>query len=318
MVDGVIMKVLIVFIVMTSAVFAMVKLPDTGNATDTNIANTYAGDKNKVHMDNVEMPPCSARYPHKIEYDISPNDVGIDPKKALSKWHIHRWWGLKERVSIVNDGAGKMHIRVRYPKGSINPSNKNAPRGGAGFYFNAGFENFKRDAACLRYRVRIPTDFSFGRGGKLPGLYGGKPPSGCKKGAELEGFSTRYMWRREGKGTLYAYLPGKQEKCGKLIGYGKWSFAPGHDYVLEQEILLNSVNSADGVIRVWVNGKLMIDEDNAIFRQGISDYKNIKIKGVMFNSFFGGKDPTWASPKDQHLDFSEFSVFFPTAGDVDF
>lgn len=52
------------------------------------------------------------------------------------------------------------------------------------------------------------SEFEFVKGGKMPGMYGGK--MGCGGGvnaAEQGCFSARLMWRREGEGTVYLYAP---------------------------------------------------------------------------------------------------------------
>ncbi|MFB9565359.1 polysaccharide lyase [Saccharopolyspora hordei] len=51
----------------------------------------------------------------------------------------------------------------------------------------------------------VPTDRDFGRGGKLPGLYGG-PPGQASGGEHGQAWSTRCMWRvrdREPQATVF-------------------------------------------------------------------------------------------------------------------
>ena len=62
-----------------------------------------------------------------------------------------------------------------------------------------------------RFSVQLMfgSEFDFVKGGKLPGLYGGG--TSCSGGAESERcFSTRFMWRRDGDGEVYGYLPNQQ------------------------------------------------------------------------------------------------------------
>lgn len=59
--------------------------------------------------------------------------------------------------------------------------------------------------AILKYSVFFPAGFEFVKGGKLPGLYGGK--TGCTGGdLAIDCFSTRLMWREAGQGELYLYV----------------------------------------------------------------------------------------------------------------
>lgn len=91
-------------------------------------------------------------------------------------------------------------IQALYPKGSINPGN--SPQGGADFYANPLPELTKAQNVTFAYSVFTPVDFEPVRGGKLPGLYGGK--TGCSGGdAALDCFSTRLMWRAKNDGELY-------------------------------------------------------------------------------------------------------------------
>lgn len=90
-------------------------------------------------------------------------------------------------------------MQVRFPAGSVNPGSR--PRGGADFYA-APLDLSEAKNVTLEYEVFFPANFSFVKGGKLPGLYGGH--EGCSGGDDAEGcFSTRMMWRADGAGELY-------------------------------------------------------------------------------------------------------------------
>jgi hypothetical protein len=58
---------------------------------------------------------------------------------------------------------------IRYPAGSYKPSA--LPVGGTGFYAKP-FDVSKAKTITLQYRVFFPGNFSFVKGGKLPGLFG--------------------------------------------------------------------------------------------------------------------------------------------------
>jgi hypothetical protein len=259
-----------------------------------------------------DMLPCSKRYTKTVDYPLSLSDVGKDPRQVLDRWQLEgRSWGW-ERVRIhKNAMSQKPVIGFLYPKGSINPANHAAPQGGASFYVHGGFGQ-NVNAACLQYRVYFPPKFEFAKGGKLPGLYGGRnvageSAAGCREGIVEDGFSLRYMWREEGAGSLYAYIPGKSESCGKYIGKGSWHFTPGKWTTLEQEVVLNTPGESNGVVRVWADNKLVIDEPHIALRTKDS----VAIDGIFFVSFFGGKETEWASPKDQLADFADVRVAFP-------
>ncbi|KAF8602720.1 hypothetical protein BDV93DRAFT_557196 [Ceratobasidium sp. AG-I] len=174
-------------------------------------------------------------------------------------------------------------LQAFFPKGSINPGN--APQGGADFYANPLPELTKAQNVTFAYSVFTPVDFEPVRGGKLPGLYGGK--TGCSGGdAALDCFSTRLMWRAKHDGELYLYAPkDKQtsEVCntpprsiceadyGLSIGRGSFKFTPGQWTHVSQTVVLNSPGKQDGYFTLDVNGERKIELKGVYYRQGGTD-----------------------------------------------
>ncbi|MDJ0727228.1 MAG: hypothetical protein QNJ38_19185 [Prochloraceae cyanobacterium] len=223
-------------------------------------------------------------------------------------WHFrdHDLWGIGN-TQIIDDSSGKFKkvLRVFYPKGSVSPSysrKTKAPLGGVQFYSDLGIE--PADALHLTYYLRFSNNFNFVKGGKLPGLYGGKGNTGGKIPDGTDGFSTRLMWRRNGNGEVYAYLP-NSVKYGTSIDRGSWRFKPDIWYRIDQQVLLNDPNRNNGIIKLWVNGVQVINRRNLNFRS----VETLKIDGILFSTFFGGSNSSWATPRDVHIDFAGFSVF---------
>ena len=211
-------------------------------------------------------------------------------------------WGF-ENIEIISDSQSQF-LRVHYPSGSASPivaSRDGAPWGGAQFYSPLAVGGQTR--MRLRYRLRFSDNFDFARGGKLPGMYGGDGNSGGNIPDGTDGFSTRLMWRGDGIGEIYAYLP-SSERYGTPIGQGNWQFSPGQWYVLEQELQLNQPGKADGQLRLWVNGQLVVEESDLVFRT----VDTLHVDGLFFSTFFGGGDASWATPRDVYIDFSDFSL----------
>lgn len=214
-------------------------------------------------------------------------------------------WGLKN-ISLIEDSSDNFGqvLRVRYPAGSASPSvsrKNNVGIGGAQFFADLGMS--PTNTLKLSYYLRFSKNFDFVKGGKLPGLFGGTEVSGGEKPDGTNGFSTRFMWRRNGDGELYAYLP-TSKKYGTSIGRGNWQFIPGKWHHLEQEVKLNNPGSNDGEVTVWLDGEKVLEEDGITFRTT----DGLKIEGLFFSTFFGGGDASWATPKDVFVDFANFSV----------
>jgi hypothetical protein len=154
---------------------------------------------------------------------------------------------------------------------------------------------------ALRYSLRFQPGFQFVKGGKLPGFFGGSGGSGGIH--HDDGFSTRYMWRTNGAGEVYAYLPGASGD-GESLGRGSWTFTPGRWTTIEQQIHLNTPGRADGTVTVWLNGRQVFTKPDLTYRTT----PDLHIDGLMFSTFFGGGDPSWASPTNQYIDFAGFTI----------
>lgn len=141
----------------------------------------------------------------------------------------------------------------------------------------------------LTYSVFFPVDFDWVRGGKLPGLYGGREH--CSGGVDAtDCFSTRMMWRQGGAGELYLYAPkDKQtsELCGDnqsvcestyglSIGRGSFNFNAGSWTHLKQTVTLNRPGKPDGYFALDVDGKRVIERSDIYYRGMPAPTKTVK------------------------------------------
>jgi hypothetical protein len=225
----------------------------------------------------------------------------------LEAWHqlSKGTWGL-ENFEIVRtpEDLFEQVLRVHYPANSASPAvarQHGVPIGGGEFRGDLGIP--PQSALRLSYYVRFSENFDFVKGGKLPGLFGGTANSGGNIPDGTDGFSTRLMWRQNGIGEVYAYLP-TSETWGTSLGQGNWQFIPGRWHHVVQEVWLNQPDRADGLIRMWVDDQLVLEQPNLRFRT----VDSLKIDGIFFSTFFGGGDLSWATPHPVHTDFAQFVV----------
>ncbi|KAA2266642.1 sugar isomerase [Solihabitans fulvus] len=192
---------------------------------------------------------------------------------------------------------------VTYGKGSSANSCSNCPNPGGGqFYTDFGQVNHPELKSAqtldLKYYVKFPTNYDWGKAGKLPGLYGGA--IGCESGGNhCGGFSTRYMWRGGNPGEVYFYSPTTSGPTGYGVdlGLGSWHFAAdGGWHAIEQQ-----VDRKAQQVTVWYDGKQVLNAKTA----GIS---TIPFSGVFFSTFFGGHDTSWGPKSTVHAYFADFSV----------
>jgi hypothetical protein len=233
-------------------------------------------------------------------------------------------WGLVSRGSYgdaqlteITDrsapGNGSV-LRVRYGRGSSANSCGNCPSQGGAQFYTSFAQTGRADLAgasvlYLRYYLKFPAGFDFGRGGKLPGLYGG--PVGQESGGHHgQAFSTRYMWRDHPEsGSLdncsravpcsevYVYSP-QGSGYGANVG-GRWNWqADGRWHLVEQ-----AVDRRTGTVTVWYDGHRVLSAPGAV--PGIA---GIPFAGVLFSTFFGGHDTSWGPSKDEYAYFAGFAV----------
>lgn len=213
-----------------------------------------------------------------------------------------------------------------YPAGSYNPNG--AIRGGFGFYLQ-GPEFFAQGLATANevltsYSVMFESDWDWVEGGKLPGQFGGVDSSAyqCSGGRQtdrIDCFDLRLMWRANGLGEVYGYLPLTEDNASVLknvppktienpdygfsIGRGAWTFQAGAWNTVAELIKLNTPGQNDGVLQLWVNGTMVIDVKGLEFRNSSESV----FQGMHFQTFFGGSTAAYASPIDQRAWFTDIS-----------
>jgi hypothetical protein len=236
---------------------------------------------------------------------LAPSGLGsFDSPRWQKDWQVlsRGQWGM-ENAMARSDSTGRFKsvLRVTYPAGSASPqvARLGAPLGGAQFLATLG--RSPKASRKLRYFLRFSPGFDFVKGGKLPGFYGGTANSGGETG--YDGFSSRLMWREQGYGEVYAYLP-SSDGYGSSLGRRTWQFRPGVWHEVEQELRLNQPGQANGSIQIWIDQQPVFKAEKLKFRSTTK----LKIDGVFFSTFFGGSDRSWATPKTVYIDFAEFSM----------
>ncbi|ORX81949.1 hypothetical protein K493DRAFT_320546 [Basidiobolus meristosporus CBS 931.73] len=235
---------------------------------------------------------------------------------SLNAWGIEKIAFGKDNYQFVKDPAGgsDMVLRVFYPQGSRTPTSP-GKQGGVGFYADP---IQLQDEATLEYQVYFPENFNFVKGGKLPGFYGGSGDCTQDSRNGNRCFSTRFMWRDGGDGEVYSYAPDKQasEYChippetvcnpqyGDSLARGSFKFTPGKWSVVRQSIRLNTVGKQDGLLKVWMDGQLVIDYNQMVFRV----QPDAKLSGILFHTFFGGADPSYRTPVNTYTYFKEVTL----------
>ena len=122
---------------------------------------------------------------------------------------------------------------------------------------------------------------------------GGRRDDGC--------FSVRMMWRTDGMGELYTYLPpdytANQVVCsvpplslcnsvdGQSIGRGSFNWTTGGRTTVSERVRLNDVGQANGELQLFVGGKSVINVGGLV----LVNSSEGRIQGLMMQTFFGGE-----------------------------
>ena len=173
------------------------------------------------------------------------------------------------------------------------------------------------ERGCISYQVRFDSHFDWSMGGKLPGLEGvrpgvspGYPTGGRRPGSN--GWSGRMMWlspqatrRVTGSNTALSYMygPTQQSNYGDSLLWGR-GFVAGRWHDVMQCYRMNTPGRADGVLRGWFDGTLVLNQPHFVYRTR----RDVAINHLAWSIFRGGNDMAWASPRTGYVDIDNLKV----------
>lgn len=226
--------------------------------------------------------------------DISPGP--FTESDLRYRWRLSSPYVQLGDRSEVASVDGRKVLKVGYPQGGVGPKQT-----GALFVISVP----ESDEYYLSYRMKLDEGFDFAKGGKLPGL----SSSGCKyTGGRIptagDGWSARLQWRPNGALAVYVYHVGMKGPWGDTLHLANVRLAKGTWHTLVERVRLNTDGRADGVLQVWVDGKLALDRSDFLFR---SSGKG-RIGSLCFSSFHGGHSEDYAPRTDGHAFFDDVAV----------
>jgi hypothetical protein len=277
---------------------------------------------------------------------------GQNANSWKSQFGVHQWAypqpgdksGSNSNLNLVPNPTNSTEqvMQINYPKGTWNPADSPVI-GGVGFYAAPIQVPSTAKNISLTYDVYFPNGFQFNKGGKvmsqniiertakakdlmkltlftlkLPGLYANEIH--CSGGASANScWSSRFMWRANGAGEIYAYISKdqqvsnlcsqKQVICNQQYGYsfgrGSYTWQTGSWNTITQNVQLNHPNQQDGSLEVQHNGKTVIQMNNLMFQDAL--FSSV---GIDFETFFGGSTSDWASPANQYAYFKGFQMSY--------
>ena len=244
-------------------------------------------------------------YPRKTEvgFESHANNTQYDQPAQGEDWEVE-WSTQLDKFGSISDRVvhtGTKSLRLLYPS-------KEQSNVGASWVLPDQKEYY------LSYWVFFAPDFDFNgkndwsSGGKLPGL----GSQGLCNGGDTcngdNGFSSRYMWRENGKATLYLYHMDKAGKYGDDIEFkgidGKNRyFQRGKWHHLVQRVRINDVDQSNGAVDVWMDGEQVLSKSNLRFVTN-----GVGVNRVFFSTFHGGFGEEWWPSKDVYAYFDDFVI----------
>lgn len=201
---------------------------------------------------------------------------------------VSSWYAMEqnngENARIVSDGAEHGNVlQLKYPAHCLGPNDD--PIACAGQIKQPLTES--AEEMWVAYDVFFEEGFDFVKGGKLPGLCGGKCYTGGNRPSIGDGWSARVMWRSNGNVVQYLYFVDQTSTYGddakwdlggtitqKQFQIGKW-------HRLVTKVTLNSVvtegaGEKNGKIKSWFDGELALDLDSIPVKEGATGVPPVK------------------------------------------
>lgn len=207
--------------------------------------------------------------------------------------------------SVIRKRSGNRVYRLVLQKGTV----WGTPSGNHGIVVPLTLPR-KVDNACMRYDIRFSKTFDWSLGGKLPGLSGVAPgvtptyPTGGGNPGD-KGWSGRMMWRTGKPNTMVSYMYGPRQSSyyGDDINWNR-SFTAGRWHRVRQCYVMNTVGKANGVLRTWLDGRLVVNRTNHVYRTR----SDVHISHVQWAIFRGGSTMEWAGDRDGFVEIDNVRV----------
>lgn len=240
-------------------------------------------------------------------------DLSIEPKGPVGPCSVEQWkqdwpgceWGdgVKAGRLAIGEREGKRRFVVSYAVGGIGPE-----KGGVGWRFPIP----KSARTELAYTVRFSPGFDWVKGGKLPGLCGGpENVSGGHPANGTNGFSVRLMWRADGRGEAYVYHRNQRSNYGDSFAFPEdFRFPTDTDVRVRIAVTMNEPGMRNGSLAVWVATAGAPDERQVVSRADLEwrSVSSIQVDSLMFETFHGGGDASWAPTRPCSAEFSRIAV----------
>lgn len=211
-------------------------------------------------------------------------------------------WGVLDNLRIVPAGraSGNLALRIALSKAADPIAGTGVNHKGVGFEWRSGYVEHQ-SSGCLRYSLRLPKHFEPGRGGVLPGLFGEAEADAV---TQNDRFAVRFRWDDKGRAGLRIERRKAQSGAIERMDIAPFKLPAGRWVSLEQEITLNKPGRKDGLLRVWVDGKLVYENKALSYRSSDAT----RMQGVVGDAHYKRQSSTAISSREQAILLTPFEL----------
>jgi hypothetical protein len=254
-----------------------------------------------------DTPLCEARYSGGVLFSLARRGGEPLGTSDLQSRLGGSDWGIGDNARVVEDKDAPTGYALQVDlrrEPSVN-GGQSGRRSGVGFTWMPHTLERAR-AACLTYYVAAAPEFHAGLGGRLPAIVGGKSDRVTGSGiAEGKGFAVNMAWRSDLALDVVSQQVDDDKRRPTALDYGKLKLRPGAWVRIDQEVVLNDPKQRDGILRVWVDGKLRLERTDMRFRDA-GDQRFLGLQADTYNTRTG---LDWQpSMKDTWLRMSPFEL----------
>jgi hypothetical protein len=247
------------------------------------------------------IPPCSDRYHSMTSFALERGGAVLTTAE-LQAGLGGKDVGVIDNITIANakDAPAAVAMTVRLQKASMSVEGVVTEfKGGTTFPW-APRPVQGKTSACLSYHVLLPADFEFHRGGVLPGIAG---TDGAEQG---DSFLARLAWRAKTGGGVTVRVTENGTTRASLAERQTFDLPRGRWVKIEQEVVVNTPRSSDGILRVWIDGSLALERTDISYRSQSA----VTVAGVSVDVFRGSgpDDVQAAAGKDAKVQLSPFEL----------
>lgn len=213
-----------------------------------------------AHVLNDDIAPgCMANYELASTFDLhSTYGTPLSPIELQARAGIGEV-GLMQNARVVEVSNGPAPLALDVSLARVRSEDPSvATTSGIDFVWRPSALTAAR-SVCLRYSVFVPESFEWGQGGYLPGLFG-NDDSGRGVDPNAAPLRLRMRWHRDGLAELHARAPVITAANGRVFAARDKRLRRGQWSTIEQELVLNAPSVADGSIKLWLNGELILND----------------------------------------------------------